>query len=264
MSIEEAKLQIYREQLTCNFQQLDLLFADCMEEAALSLSEAGIKEYLEGASLVCMIGRGFEPVLVYLEEMPQVAAKLGESVLGLVSQTVWKLSRTPNGVTILPFLQTLPEAARRLGSEKQLSRYIDLLMDMLERTSGSIHGFHTTIPSPSAKEYLEQMPFLLNQLSLEGIRNWTEYGIHNYSTHPDRQRDYFSLQSADSRAILQRERHGTLFADNERQLELYLRALWQDKDQLVPYSHAFDELRKPMPYYDSLGIRLPDVFDDTD
>ncbi|TVT54498.1 MAG: VWA domain-containing protein [Sedimenticola thiotaurini] len=264
MSIEEAKLQIYREQLTCNFQQLDLLFADCMEEAALSLSEAGIKEYLEGASLVCMIGRGFEPVLVYLEEMPQVAAKLGESVLGLVSQTVWKLSRTPNGVTILPFLQTLPEAARRLGSEKQLSRYIDLLMDMLERTSGSIHGFHATIPSPSAKEYLEQMPFLLNQLSLEGIRNWTEYGIHNYSTHPDRQRDYFSLQSADSRAILQRERHGTLFADNERQLELYLRALWQDKDQLVPYSHAFDELRKPMPYFDSLGIRLPDVFDDTD
>lgn len=264
MSIEEAKLQIYREQLTCNFQQLDLLFADCMEEAALSLSEAGIKEYLEGASLVCMIGRGFEPVLVYLEEMPQVAAKLGESVLGLVSQTVWKLSRTPNGATILPFLQTLPEAARRLGSEKQLSRYIDLLMDMLERTSGSIHGFHATIPSPSAKEYLEQMPFLLNQLSLEGIRNWTEYGIHNYSTHPDRQRDYFSLQSADSRAILQRERHGTLFADNERQLELYLRALWQDKDQLVPYSHAFDVLRKPMPYYDSLGIRLPDVFDDTD
>ena len=112
MSIEEAKLQIYREQLTCNFQQLDLLFADCMEEAAASLSEAGIKDYLEGASLVCMIGRGFEPVLVYLEEMPQVAARLGESALGLVSQTVWKLSRTPNGSTILPFLQTLPEAAR--------------------------------------------------------------------------------------------------------------------------------------------------------
>ncbi|MBU1396124.1 MAG: VWA domain-containing protein, partial [Gammaproteobacteria bacterium] len=33
-------------------------------------------------------------------------------------------------------------------------------------------------------------------------------------------------------------------------------------DQLVPYSTAFDELRKPIPYYDKLGIRLPDVYDD--
>lgn len=264
MSIEESALQGYREQLTCNFQQLDLLFADCMEEAVASLSEAGIKSYLEGASLVCMIGRGFEPVLVYLEEMPQVAARLGEAVLEQVSQTVWKLSRTPNGAIILPFLQTLPEAARRLGSEAQLGRYIDLLLEMLARTSGSIHGREATIPSPGAKAYLEQMPYLLNQLSLEGIRNWTEYGIRNYANHPERQIDFFSLQSADSRAMLQRERHGTLFADHERQLDLYLRALWQDQDHLVPYSTAFDELRKPIPYYDSLGIRLPDVFDDTE
>ncbi len=235
-----------------------------MEEAAASLSEVGIKSYLEGASLVCMIGRGFEPVLVYLEEMPQVAARLGEPVLGLVSQSVWKISRTPNGAIILPFLQTLPEAARRLGSEQQLVRYIDMLLNLLERTSSSIHGGQATIPSPGAKEYLQQMPYLLNQLSLEGIRNWTEYGIRNYSNHPERQKDFFSLQSADSRAMLQRERHGTLFADHERQLDLYLRALWQDKDHLVPYSTAFDELRKPIPYYDSLGIRLPDVFDDTE
>nr|WP_305792958.1 VWA domain-containing protein [Sedimenticola hydrogenitrophicus] len=256
-------MQGYREQLTCNFQQLEQVFPDCMEEAAASLSEAGIKSYLEGASLVCMIGRGFEPVLVYLEEMPQVAARLGEPVLELVSQSVWKLSRTPNGASILPFLQSLPEAARRLGSEAQLVRYIDLLLDMLERTSGSIHGRQATIPSPAAKEYLERMPYLLSQLSLEGIRSWTEYGIRNYSNHPERQKDFFSLQSADSRAMLQRERHGTLFADHERQLDLYLRALWQDQDHLVPYSTAFDELRKPIPYYDSLGIRLPDVFDDT-
>ena len=104
----------------------------------------------------------------------------------------------------------------------------------------------------------------MSQLSLEGIGNGTEYGIRNYSNHPERQIDFFSLQSADSRAMLQRERHGTLFADHERQLDLYLRALWRDKDHLVPYSTAFDQLRKPIPYYDSLGIRLPDVFDDTE
>ncbi|WJW75343.1 VWA domain-containing protein [Thiohalobacter sp. IOR34] len=260
--MNETELQGYRERLTCSFPQLDDVFADCMEEALAVLSQQGIRDYLDGASLICMIGRGFEPVLVYLEEMPQVAERLGEAMLGEVAQAVWKMSRTPNGKAILPFLQALPEAARRLGSAEQMQRFLELVFDMMERTTGSIHGFHTTIPSPGLPALLENVPYLLNQLSLEGLRNWVDYGVRNYPSNPDRQRDYFSLQSADSRAILQRERHGTLFADNERRLDLYLRALWRIKEHLVPYSTGFDELRKPMPYFDSLGIRLPDVYDD--
>jgi nitric oxide reductase NorD protein len=264
VSINETELKAFREQLSCNFKDLDEFFPGCMQEAAVLLSPAGIKDYLDGASLICMIGRGFEPVLVYLEEMPQVASKLGESTLSLVSQTVWKMSRTPNGAAIPPLLQTIGEAARRLGSEEQLQHYFEIIFDMMERTTGSIHGFHTTIPSPGLPEFLNQVPVLLNTLSLEGVRNWVEYGIRNYGNHPERQKDYFSLQSADSRAIMQRERHGTLFMDNERKLDLYLRSLWQDGDHLVPYSSAFDELRKPMPYYDAYGIRVPDVYDARD
>ncbi len=264
MSVTEldAQMQLYREQLRCSFDQLDDVFADCMTEALEYLSEQGIRDYLEGASLVCMIGRGFEPVLVYLEEMPQIAHLLDESMLETVSRTVWKLSRSPNGNCILPLLQALPEAARRLGSIEQMQHFLDLVFDFMERTTGSIHGFHTTIPSPGLPDFLEHVPYLLNQLSLEGLRNWVDYGIRNYHDNPDRQRDYFTLQSADARAMLQRERHGTLFADNVRKLDLYLRGCWQDSEHLVPYSMHFDELRKPMPYYDALGIRVPDVFDD--
>ena len=92
----------------------------------------------------------------------------------------------------------------------------------MRRTSSSIHGNQATIPSPGLPEFFAQAPFLVSQLSLGGMKNWVEYGIRNYRTHPERQRDYFSLQSADSRAMLQRERHGTLLADHERQLDLYL------------------------------------------
>jgi hypothetical protein len=103
---------------------------------------------------------------------------------------------------------------------------------------------------------------LLAQLSLGGLKNWIDYGVLYYNDHPDRQIEYFSLQSADSRAVLQRERHGVLLVDNERKLNLYLRGLWQDEDMLIPYSVAFDESSKPVPYYDQLGIRMPDVYDD--
>jgi len=262
MPLSETDLGAFRTQLRCGFKDLDEVFADCMSEALARLSEQGVKDYLEGASLVCMIGRGFEPVLVYLEEMPEVAAKLGEATLSLVAQTVWKMSRSPNGKAIPPFVQTIGEAARRLGSEESLRRYIDLMLDMMERTTGSIHGFHTTIPSPGLPEMLAQMPLLLSQLSLVGLKKWVDYGVLHYNNHPERQQDYFSLQSADSRAVMQRERYGTLFMDNERKLDLYLQALWRERPHLVPYSEAFDQLRKPQPYFDDLGVRVPDVLND--
>ena len=262
MQLCDADYQSYRQQLSCNFKQLDDIFPRCIEEATALLSPQGIKDYLEGASLVCMIGRGFDPVLSYLEEMPSVAKKLGETTLTLISQSVWKMSRTPNGKAIPPFLHTIGEAARRLGSEGSLKHYIEIIFDMMERTTKSIHGFHSTYPSPGLPNLLENIPALLAQLSLEGFKKWVEYGVLNYNNHPERQQDYFSLQSADSRAVMQRERNGTLFVDNERRLDMYMKALWNDKPQLVPYSEAFDHLRKPQPYFDSLGIRIPDVYDD--
>ncbi len=259
----ETRYPAYRSALQCSFPQLEDVFDDCMDEAAKTLSDKCVADYLDGASLVCMIGRGFEPVLVYLEEIPQICRIVGEQAAEQIAQCVWKMSRTPNGIAILPFLQALPSAARRLRSQEQFDHYIEIVFNFMEATTGSIHGHHTTIPSPGLTDFLEKSPYLLSQLSLDGIKNWVEYGVRYYTTHPERQKDYFTLQSADSKAILQRERHGTLFADNQRRLDMYMKALWNDKEQLVPYSSGFDELRKPLPYYDALGIRIPDVLDDS-
>lgn len=262
MSLSAESIAHYRAQLNCNFKQLDEAFAGCMQHAQALLSEQGIKDYLDGASLVCKIGRGFDPVLSYLEEMPDIAAQLGESILKQISNAVWQISRTPNGRAIPLFLQTLPEVARRLGSAELLNHYIVMLFDLMERTTGSIHGFHSTIPSPGLPKLLAQMPYLINQLALGGLKNWIDYGIHNYGKHPPRQEDYFSLQSADSRAMLQQERKGTLFTQHERKLHLYLQACWQNTAALTPYSLDFRELREQQPYVDKYGMRIPDVFDE--
>ncbi|MEB4590320.1 VWA domain-containing protein [Candidatus Thiothrix sp. Deng01] len=252
----------YRAKLSCNFKQLDEAFVACIQDALALLSEEGIDDYLDGASLVCKIGRGFDPVLTYLEEMPAIAYKLGEGMFKRISQTVWKMSRTPNGRSIPVFLQVLPEVCHRLESEELVEHYIELIFDMMERTTGSIHGFHSTIPSPGLPKLLEQMPYLINQLALGGLKNWIEYGIRNYGKHPERQEEYFSLQSADSKAMLQHERHGTLFTHHERKLNLYLQACWEESEHLVPYSIDFRDLRAQQPYFDEYGMRIPDVFDD--
>ena len=261
-TMQHPQIQAFWEELNCGFEQVAHVFEECMAEALASLSKEGVQAYVENARFLGRMGHGVEPVLIFLEEWPAVAEAVGESALPAIMDCIRKMWKSPNGKAIIPFLQSLPAAARRLHSQEQMQAYLDLVLDFMGRTTGSIHGFHTTIPSPGLPEFFKQAPYLLSQLSAHGLKNWTEYGIRNYHDHPDRQRDYFSLQSADSRAIMQRERHGTLLVDNERKLDLYLRGLWQDNDYFVPYSLGFDELRKPIPYYDKLGIRLPDVYDD--
>jgi hypothetical protein len=254
----------YWQALNCRFPDADRVFDECIKEAKALLTPAGVDAYIENARFIGKMGRGVEPLLIFLEEAPTVASIVGEQILPEIKDFCLYLSTNTNFKAINPFLQTLGAVARRLHSYEQLHHYFDIIKDMLEKTTSSVHGHHKTFPSPGLPFLLEQSPRLLRALSLEGYKNWIDYGVKYYNKHPERQKDYFSLQSPDAVAVMQRERHGTLMVDHERQLDLYLRGLWEDSDYLVPYSSAFDELRKPMPYYDKLGIRLPDVYDDKD
>jgi hypothetical protein len=255
-------MKAYWAQLDTGFKPIEDVFEDVMAEALAILTREGIDAYLEAARVIGKLGRGVQPMLAFMEEWPTTAKAIGEDGLPAIMAMIQRMQKSPNGKAITPFLETLAPVARKLRSQERMGRYLDICLGFMERTTGSIHGHHTTFPSPGLPEFFAQAPFLLGQLSLSGLRNWVDYGVANYRSHPERQKDYFSLQSADSRAVLQRERHGTLFMDVERKLDLYLRGLWNDVDQLVPYSTAFDELRKPVPYYDKLGMRIPDVYDD--
>jgi nitric oxide reductase NorD protein len=257
-----AELETYWEQLGCKFAQVNEVFDECIKEAMALLSADGLTVYLENARTLGKMGRGPEPLLVYLEEAPGVASLVGEEALVELREFAHYMSTHTNFKAMVPFLQTSSAVASLLHSRDLFSRYIEVIRDMMDRTTGSVHGHHSTFPSPGLPDLLKQAPKILSLVPLEGLKNWIDYGVRYYNDHPERQIDYFSLQSSDSVAVLQRERHGTLFIDHERQLDLYLRGLWQDHDHLVPYSLAFHELRKPMPYFDDMGIRLPDVYDD--
>jgi hypothetical protein len=248
--------------MDCGFEQVADVFEECVYEALTTFHKEEVAAYIEAARVLGKMGRGAEPVLAFLEEWPAVANAVGTDALPAVMDFIRAMQKSPNSKAITPFLQTLAAVARRLQSREQLQFYIEIARDLMARTTGSIHGHHSTFPSPGLPEFFEQAPRLVNLLAMAGLKAWVDYGVRNYSSHPERQAEYFSLKLADSRAVLQRERHGTLFADVERKLDLYLRALWRDGDHLVPYSTAFDELRKPIPYYDALGLRVPDVFDD--
>ncbi|MGC8702758.1 MAG: nitric oxide reductase activation protein NorD [Thiomonas sp.] len=260
----QALLQRAWQRLDTRFAQVESVFEGLMDGALAVFTPDAFDAYLDAARQIGKLGRGAEPMLIFLEEWPEAAQVLDQpdAALAALMTLVQRMQKSPNGRTIAALLQTLAPVARRLQSAQQLQAYFDLALSLMERTTGSIHGHHTTFPSPGLPDFFVQAPALLDQLNLAGLANWVDYGVRNYATHPERQKDYFSVQSADSRAVLQRERHGTLLTGVERKLDLYLRGLWQDSAMLIPYSTGFSQLRQPVPYFDALGIRLPDVYDD--
>lgn len=270
-------LHVWRTQLDTRFPQVDGVFESCMTEASRVLTPEGMEAYLQYARFLGKMGRGVEPLLMFLAEWPAVARTLGEDALPAISATIHTLWKSPNGKAINPFLQSLPAVARRLPAREPFQRYLSLGLDFMERTTGSIHGHHKTFASPGLPLFFEQAPHLLGQLSIAGLERWVEYGIRNHPNHPERQREYFSLQSTDARAVLQRERRGTLLADHTRVLDLYLQALWTEEALLVPFTVNTDTQTpaatpegeastgmpsQVQPYFDDLGMRLPDVYGD--
>ena len=252
----------YRKILDSNFARVQSVFDDCLAFAQRKLTPQGVLAYVEGARAIGKMGRGDEPVLMFLEAMPYLTQSAGEDIIPRIVEFTRQLGKTPNAKAIAPFLQSLGAAARALESRVLVDEYLALVWDTLKRSTPKVHGIDSMYASECLQEFLHSVPQVLAQLSLAGMKNWVDYGIKAYLNDPDRQREYFLLQSADSRAVLQRERHGTLFVDHERKLDLYLRGLWKNETALIPYSLAYDEIRKPMPYLDDVGIHLPDVYDD--
>jgi hypothetical protein len=252
----------YQKQLGCNFEQVQHVFPHCIVQARQLLSADGIDAYLSGAKLLCMMGRGAEPSLIYLHEMPEIAAHIGESSLEMVANYAYKLARSPNAKAIVPFLQSLASLCRRIDDQQQLAEYFTLIDDFVDRTQTVIHGHQSMYESKGLIPMLDNMPFLVGKLTLDGIRRWMDYGIRNYADFPDQQAEYFALASADAKNIMQRERHGVVFKDVERQLDMLQAALWGEDRAFVSFSTAFDQIKKPIPYIEEDAMCVPDMYDE--
>ena len=112
-----SELANYRDQFNCSFPQAKTVFEACITRATQVLTTEGISLYLEGASRICRMGRGVEPVLVFLEEAPEVVNLIGEASLQDIIDFTFKLNKSPNSKAIVPFLQSLSPIAQRLESQ---------------------------------------------------------------------------------------------------------------------------------------------------
>ena len=218
-------------------------------EAARIMSPRGLQNYLEGMRAMCTMGRGQDLVLTYIQEMPGVVKEVGEDIIRDIVESLMKLASHTSGSVITLILANMPLAAQRLGDAQVLRGYLSLLHQMAGKAPRGM------------RPMVENLDELLSKLTLGGLRRWAMWGAQAHQRDLDGQMAYFGLQTESARSVLQKERRGTLFVDNQRKLNFYLRALWARAFFMRPTSGDYETRRGLKPYIEDFQIHIPDAFD---
>ena len=239
-------LDEYRESL----KHIDPAIMDTLEsvfqEASRVMSPAGLHDYLEGARGLAKLGRGKDIVVSYLEDMPVVVKECGEDIIKDVVEAAMKLSSMTSGEVIALMTGTLPTAARRLGDPELLRGYLSFVHQLSAKAARGL------------RPMLNRMEELLSKLTLSGLKRWAFFGADAYRRDFQNLQGYFNLETTDRKAMLRKERRGTLFIDTQRKLNFYLRALWGRDFFLRPTAADYEGSK---PYIEHRVVHLPDAVD---
>ena len=218
-------------------------------EAARVMSPQGLDHYLTGIRAMCSLNKGTDLVLTYVQEMPGVAKEVGEDIVPEIVSALMKLASHTSGTVVTLIMANMPLAASRLGDAEVLRGYLNLLHQLAGKAPRGL------------RPMMENMDELLSKLTLGGLRRWALWGAQAHARDLDGQLAYFGLQTESSRAVLQKERRGTLFVDNQRRLNFYLRALWARAFFMRPTSGDYESRTGLKPFVEDFQIHLPDAFD---
>lgn len=219
-------------------------------EAARILSPRGLDNWLKSAMALQRMGRGGNIVAVWIEEVPAVAREVGEDVIADFAQQCLQFASRTSGAVIELAIATAPTAAKRLGDPELFRAYLQLLNVLLGQAARGL------------RPMLEHLDQLLGVLTLGGLRRWALWGAQAHRTNFDEQVRYFGLQSEEAKAMLQKERKGTLFVDIHRRIGMYLRALWGRDFFMRPTAGDFDSREGFKPFIADFFLHLPDAYDD--
>jgi len=245
----QAQLSQYLEAFGADgSDHADLLQASYLE-AERVMSPLGLENYLQGIRALSSLGKHEDLVLTYIQEMPVVVKAVGEDVLPDIIESIMKLSSLTSGSVMTLMLASMPLAASRLGDAELLLGFLKLLHQLAAKAPRGL------------RPMLESLGELLSKLTLGGLRRWAMWGAEAYQRDFSGQSDYFAIETQTSKSVLQRERRGTLFVDNHRKLNFYLRALWGRAFLMRPTSGDYETRQGNRPFIDDYLLHLPDAYD---
>lgn len=245
--MSSINLDDYSEFLEQAVPEIKEVIEGTFHEAARVMSPAGLQDYMDGARALTNLHRGHDLVITYLQEMPLVAKECGEDIIPDCVTAAMKVSSMTSGEVITLLFASLPSVAKHLGDAHLVRSYLTLIHQLASTAARGL------------RPMLNHIDELLSKLTISGLRRWANFGAQAYRRDFDNLTAYFNLESADSKAMLEKERRGILFIKVQRKINFYLRALWGRDFFLRPTGADYTEFR---PYIDNHIMYMPDALDD--
>ncbi|NND00745.1 MAG: hypothetical protein HKN85_11245, partial [Gammaproteobacteria bacterium] len=107
----------------------------------------------------------------------------------------------------------------------------------------------TNLAPESVLVVLQQMDQLLTRLNVSRLESWLLAGVRAAGTDPERRFQFFTFANPEAERWLERESGSVIFADIQRELKVYMNALWGIRHPLRETSmHAPDHVWRRATY----------------
>ena len=146
------------------------LVAAAWPQATRGLPGESQRGLLEGVKLMLEARSGMGPVVTYLRTVPDVLRDAGLSLLPGIVGVSLSIAQRADPRALDAFLDSLPQAARRLMQPGAMHGYLELIDELSELAPRAL------VP------LFERLGRLLDQLSLDGLRRWAMLGGHSGRT----------------------------------------------------------------------------------
>ncbi len=220
-------------------------------EACKAFGVTGIDVYLQGIRTLAESVGAMGPLAAFIRTAPDIAEESGpQSVAGLLALTQ-SLREGFEPDFIEQVISASGLAARRLTDPQLFSAYLQLVRE----------GSRIDVTALSL--LLSRLDTLLGRLTIAGLRRWMVRGLRVYPDDLEGRHSYFKLENEEAAAALRAESDGTLFANVQRRLGLYLRALSNQAIQ-VRASVGRNQLeQEPRPFLEARTLHVPDAYPPT-
>ena len=230
------------------------------DEAKRVFPETLMARWLRASRKLEQAGYGDTAVTRYIRHSVAIAKRVSPIAAIDLAEAVSTLAIKSG----LSTAEALPQAAERAANRLQNDQLYHSWLGLVVRFS--------SLAPESMPDLLERMDFLMTHLNVSRLEAWVFAGVRASGGDPVRRQRFFGFQDPEAERWLQREAGEIIFADIEKKLKLYLRALWGagnpmreppvNAPQQARRRSSFDRgvIRMPTAYPGFRGVMAEDLY----
>ena len=218
------------------------------DELRAAFPGASLEKWLDALQRIARLPGA--PLLVtrFAKASIALANRIGPDACIEAAETATALGRISGTNTILEFLAVLPHIAPEARDPAAFMVWLRTIEELV------------SLAPESTDLVIRQSAAILARLSVRGFRSWVFNGVHGAKGDAAQRLSYFSHTDTHSLSSFERNEGDVIFADVEKPLRAFCRALWNIQPALrsAPVRPGVKAFRRSS--FDGLFFQFPEIY----